>query len=1018
MIKPSDYFKKLDLAHLDANTAQVIREKVLTLPNVDILSGTREFETLKAIIEENFPRAIGIEPIVIEPVVEFVVEPIVEIVPEVIIEEVIAPVIDTKQIEIDSITTQVSEMSDLIELMNEVVSENKDDLDSKDVLELYNETLVDLKDKLSKLSVVILDAIEEVKENIEEVKEIIKTEVIDTKGILTAPKKYTTEDSEEVLGYISDWNFGIDTKHNGNLAINYVIKEDGDKKYSVLTGILNKGIIYNTNKKLVNHKEYENEFETEKEALDFAYELSKDKETIEKYEKGGGVGEIKGKFLAEISVPYNFESVVKNEYDFVEFISKSLTKKWFGYGAWGVKVVKRLDEQNNITVEIYIPYRSINEYELIQFISKSLTKKWFGHGVWGIKVIEKYSIGGFIAGAALGVAGTILAQKKLAKNSIPVKKEKVKEDLVTKRDAEETWQDRVMYYIDNEGYDYCFNGYSEFKEVKDLPFHKLRKNYVKSYGALKSYVEKNLSDKYKDTVLGHIDKEGFDYTFDGYSTFKEIKDAKFHGLIKDYLSSKNALSKYIGYNKDTYKDGGSIGFIPMDLENDLAIISRRGGLGSVRDVIGILNAMIDSGLTDEDLKTPPTKTGHQYQKALDLKAREILDKIEGNIGEEYKDGLGGNMPYSAIRLMIENKTSMNKNLLKEFKPFRKYQKFENGGSINSLNDFSSSHIGNKVVWSYHIDDNESNPIVTKNGIIDSLSFDYTDETQPKFYKIKFENGRIINFGDKKHPLSKKYIYYDINELKEVDDFENGGVIKNIDKIKKSIGDTIYNHISSLNEEQLEKQLKELKVELNKEYFDSNGKSERYKKLNDEMYYILYRLERASDDFRFNVGEKVRIADEPKSSQKPYEVIGHENYNETYGWETIIKSGDEKLTMFENRLDKYNSDSDKDENIAKIRFNDHWKKVQLFIDGSLYGEFDTYQDAIQDAKNNNSKVTVEDDVTMLTISTQNPLSNQLSKITGDGWNSIDYQNLSGGNEVTTVRPFKHIATGKIFEVVKK
>ncbi len=639
MTKPSDYFKKLDLAHLDANTAQIIREKVLTLPNIDILENTKEFETLKAIIEENFPRAIGIEPVVIEP--------IVEVVPEVIVEEVITPVIDTKQIEIDSITTQVSEMSDLIELMNEVVSENKDDLDSKDILELYNDTLVDLKDKLSKLSVVILDAIEEVKENIEEVKEIIKTEVIDTKGILTAPKKHKTEDGEEVLGYESDWNVGTN-KHLGETVVYYANKEGISGKYSVLTGILHKGeIIYSEDK--LSNKEFESKFYSEKEALDFAYEISLDKEAIYKFE-----------------------------------------------------------------------------------------------------------------------------------------------------------------------------------------------------------------------------------------------------------------------------NGGKVGLVSMDLEEYLANTAKWGSV-EMGDVVSVLNAMIDSGLTDEDLKTPPTKTGTQYAKQKDLKTKEIWKKIHNKLGLELKD----NTYYSTIYHIIHNNVSMDANILKRYKPWMKYNKFENGGEI-----------------------------------------------------------------------------------------------KNIDKIKKSIGDTIYNHISSLNEEQLEKQLKELKVELNREYIDGNGKSERYKKLNDEMYYILYRLERATDDFRFKVGDKVQIIDEPKSSQKPYEVIGHENYSETYGWETIIKSGDEKLTMFENRLEKYNSDSDKDENIAKIRFNDHWKKVQLFIDGSLHGEFNTYQDAIEDAKNNNSKVIVEDDVTMLTISTQNPLSNQLSKITGDGWNSIDYQNLSGGNEVNTVRPFKHIASGKIFEVVKK
>jgi hypothetical protein len=43
----------------------------------------------------------------------------------------------------------------------------------------------------------------------------------------------------------------------------------------------------------------------------------------------------------EISVPYNFKKVVKDEYNFTEFLSKTLTKKWFGNGVWEVKVIKK-----------------------------------------------------------------------------------------------------------------------------------------------------------------------------------------------------------------------------------------------------------------------------------------------------------------------------------------------------------------------------------------------------------------------------------------------------------------------------------------------------------------------------------------------------------------------------------------------------------------------------------------------------------------------------------------------------
>jgi hypothetical protein len=733
MEKPSDYFRKLDLAHLDVNTAQFIREKVLTLPNIDILSGTKEFETLKAIIEENFPRAIGIEPKAIEP--------IIEIVPEVIIEEVIAPVIDTKQVEIDSITTQVSEMSDLIELMNEVVAENKDDLDSKDILELYNDTLVDLKDKLSRLSVVILDAIEEVKENIEEVKEIIKTDVIDSKGILTAPKKYKTEDGEEVLGYESDWNFGLNN-HLGETVVYYVSNEDNKNKYSVLTGILHKGeVIYSTHK--TNNKEFENYSDNESDALAFAYELANDKEALDKFEKGGGV----------YSIPHDVKTT----------------------------------------------------------------------GIFNVKEGNKTS-------------------------------------------------------------------------------------EVKLYGAEK---ENNNSYSFYQSSDEDARAEGINNIIIKNSDISKLSK----GITVNGINQKNGNKVKVTRIADLFKDGGSIGFIPMDLEEELSWVARFGGM-DIKGVIGILSAMNDAGITKEDLELQPSKTSAKREKIKDAKIKEVWAKVE----PFYKGDLKGNMYYSTTGEIIRKPY-----LLEKFKPWRKTQKFANGGEI-----------------------------------------------------------------------------------------------KNLDKIKKSIGDTIYNHISSLNEEQLEKQLKELKVELKREYLDSKGNSRRYKELNDEMYYILYRLERADDDFKFHVGDIVSIIDAPKSRSNIYVVVGHENYNKNYGWETTIKNEDEKVTMFENLLEKHNSNSDKDNNIATIRFNDLWKNVQVSIDGSLYEEFDTYQEAINYAKNANSKVIILDDVTMLNISESNPLSNQLSKITGDGWNDIDYKNL--GTDVsktaTTARPFEHIATGKIFEVVKK
>lgn len=50
----------------------------------------------------------------------------------------------------------------------------------------------------------------------------------------------------------------------------------------------------------------------------------------------------------------------------------------------------------------------------------------------------------------------------------------------------------VFHCMGNEGFHYCFEHYSDFDEVKDEEFHKLRKEYLKISEKLEKYV----TDKY------------------------------------------------------------------------------------------------------------------------------------------------------------------------------------------------------------------------------------------------------------------------------------------------------------------------------------------------------------------------------------------------------------------------------------------------------------------------------------------------------------------------------------------
>jgi hypothetical protein len=46
-----------------------------------------------------------------------------------------------------------------------------------------------------------------------------------------------------------------------------------------------------------------------------------------------------------------------------------------------------------------------------------------------------------------------------------------------------------------EGFDYCFDGYSSWEDVKDKEFHKLRKAYLKAKNVLETYVKSKIGEE-------------------------------------------------------------------------------------------------------------------------------------------------------------------------------------------------------------------------------------------------------------------------------------------------------------------------------------------------------------------------------------------------------------------------------------------------------------------------------------------------------------------------------------------
>lgn len=54
-------------------------------------------------------------------------------------------------------------------------------------------------------------------------------------------------------------------------------------------------------------------------------------------------------------------------------------------------------------------------------------------------------------------------------------------------DELEDWE-RLQYRMDDEGFDYCFDGYSHWKEIEDEEFHRLRTEFIKSMRELRDYI--------------------------------------------------------------------------------------------------------------------------------------------------------------------------------------------------------------------------------------------------------------------------------------------------------------------------------------------------------------------------------------------------------------------------------------------------------------------------------------------------------------------------------------------------
>ena len=60
-------------------------------------------------------------------------------------------------------------------------------------------------------------------------------------------------------------------------------------------------------------------------------------------------------------------------------------------------------------------------------------------------------------------------------------------------DELENWKS-VQYRMDDEGFDYCFENYSNWDEIKDEEFHRLRLGFLQSMKELREYIDSKVEE--------------------------------------------------------------------------------------------------------------------------------------------------------------------------------------------------------------------------------------------------------------------------------------------------------------------------------------------------------------------------------------------------------------------------------------------------------------------------------------------------------------------------------------------
>ncbi len=351
--------------------------------------------------------------------------------------------------------------------------------------------------------------------------------------------------------------------------------------------------------------------------------------------------------------------------------------------------------------------------------------------------------------------------------------------------------------------------------------------------------------------------------------------SSFEGWSELLPAEQELISEHVLHVQ--YEKGGEIKGDVGSLQYKYSIINKASDDKlSDKDIDDLLNAIVESGLTDDDLKPKSTKSGTAKTNADDKKADEILAKIKPN----YKGELRGNQPLAPILKMVQN------NEWGIVEQFKKYKSNDGNPSHfdstkQKMKDKTQQERIDALIEFVGQSNWSSKPITVKDNMVIVFSRMYDLEPDrvaaifnkyQKPYDTKYKDGGEVRrkvttlFISQENPLSSQLFRLTGDHYNVIDfEAEDGGEAR-------AGEDMVFRH----------KKSGRLFKAMNQSELDKKGLSVP----------------------KFLFQDIVRLIHEPDSNKNnEYLVVGYENYNENYGWETIIRNNEGEITVFENALEK-------------------------------------------------------------------------------------------------------------------